>query len=99
MGNTSSTLIGHGVVGSIFHRRVNTVLALAIGRVGSQGVVNGFIAQPYRLMQRVHGSSIGNIALHSNSVDSNGVDYNRVALTHAGKAQMRYFCHDKNHDK
>ena len=58
VGNARLALVGHRVLCRIVHRGIDTILTLAIDRIGTQGVVDGFVVYPDGLMQRVHQRSI-----------------------------------------
>ena len=109
------THIHHRVFGGILHRSIDTILALAVQRVGTQRVVNLLIVQPDGFPQRIHACriqlqrvGIGRILQqcgeegfpHRNRVLRNAVLRNRItALSTLGKAQPRHLCHHKNDDK
>ena len=69
VGNSRLSVVCHRVLSRIFHRRIDTVLALAISGVGGQRVIDSLVALPDKQLQRVHRGSIGDVFVDSGTVD------------------------------
>ena len=89
-------IVGHGVLGRVFHRGIDTVLTLTVQTVQAQGVVDGLVALVNQELQGVHLQGIDNQGRSNGVSVGRHIDHTLLVIT---ETHGRHFRHHKNEDE